>query len=54
MLRPMYNLEDLSVVTNSCFKDHPLKLEMVITRLSTAGMRVNMLISTNLSSLQSK
>jgi hypothetical protein len=30
-----------SILTNSSFKDHLLKLEMVLARLSTAGMRVN-------------
>jgi hypothetical protein len=34
-------LDDLLILTNSSFKDHLLKLEMVLTRLSTAGMRVN-------------
>jgi hypothetical protein len=34
-------LDDLLILTNSSFKDHILKLEMVLARLSTAGMRVN-------------
>jgi hypothetical protein len=34
-------LDDLIIQTNSSFKDHLLKLEMVLARLSTAGMRVN-------------
>jgi hypothetical protein len=34
-------LDDLLILTNSSFKDHLLKLEMVLGRLSTAGMRVN-------------
>jgi hypothetical protein len=34
-------LDDLSILTNSSFKDHLLKLEMVLTRLSIADMRVN-------------
>jgi hypothetical protein len=34
-------LDDLLILTNSIFKDHLLKLEMVLARLSTAGMRVN-------------
>ena len=34
-------LDDLLILTNKTFKDHLLKLEMVLTRLSTAGMRVN-------------
>jgi hypothetical protein len=34
-------LHDLLILTNSSFKDHLLKLEMVLARLSTAGMRVN-------------
>jgi hypothetical protein len=34
-------LDDLSILPNNSFKDHLLKLEMVVARLSTAGMRVN-------------
>jgi hypothetical protein len=36
-------LDDLLILTktNSSFKDHLLKLEMVLARLSTTGMRVN-------------
>jgi hypothetical protein len=34
-------LDDLLILTNSGFKDHLLKLEMVLARLSSAGMRVN-------------
>jgi hypothetical protein len=34
-------LDDLLTLTNSSFKDHLLKLEMVLARLSTAGRRVN-------------
>jgi hypothetical protein len=36
-------LDDLLIrtTTNSRFKDHLLKLEMVLARLSTTGMRVN-------------
>jgi hypothetical protein len=34
-------LDDLLILTNRSFKDHLLKLEMVLARLSTAGMRVN-------------
>jgi hypothetical protein len=34
-------LDDLLILTNSSIKDHLLKLEMVLARLSTAGMRVN-------------
>jgi hypothetical protein len=34
-------LDDLLILINSSFKDHLLKLEMVLARLSTAGMRVN-------------
>jgi hypothetical protein len=33
-------LDDLSVLKNNSFKDHLIKLEMVLARLSTAGMRV--------------
>jgi hypothetical protein len=37
------NLDDLLILTNisNSFKDHLLKLEMVLARLSTAGMRKN-------------
>jgi hypothetical protein len=41
MLRQPYHIDDLLILTNSSFKDHLLKLEMVVARLSTAGMRVN-------------
>jgi hypothetical protein len=34
-------LDDLLILTNSSFKDHLLKLEMVLARVSTSGMRVN-------------
>jgi hypothetical protein len=34
-------LDDLLILTNSSFKHHQIKLEMVLARLSTAGMRVN-------------
>jgi hypothetical protein len=34
-------LDDLLILTNSSFKDHLLKLEMVLARVSIAGMRVN-------------
>jgi hypothetical protein len=34
-------LDDLLILTNSSFKGHLLKLEMVLARLSTAGIRVN-------------
>jgi hypothetical protein len=34
-------LDDLLILTNSSFKDHLLKLEMVLARLSTARMRLN-------------
>jgi hypothetical protein len=34
-------LDDLLILTNSSFKGHLLKSEMVLARLSTAGMRVN-------------
>jgi hypothetical protein len=41
MLRLTFYLDDLLILTNSSFKDYLLKLEMVLARLSTAGMRVN-------------
>jgi hypothetical protein len=34
-------LDDLLILTDKSFNDHLTKLEMVLTRLSTAGMRVN-------------
>jgi hypothetical protein len=34
-------LDDLLILTNSSFKNHLLKLEMVLAILSTTGMRVN-------------
>jgi len=34
-------LDDLLILTNKTFKDHLLTLELVLARLSTAGMRVN-------------
>jgi Reverse transcriptase (RNA-dependent DNA polymerase) len=34
-------LDDLLILTNNNFKNHPTKLEMVLARLSTAGMRIN-------------
>jgi hypothetical protein len=33
-------LDDLSILTNSSFKDHLLKLEMVLARLSTKELLV--------------
>jgi hypothetical protein len=36
-----YHLDDLLIVTNSSFKDHLFKLEMVLATLSTTGMRLN-------------
>jgi hypothetical protein len=40
MLRQLYNLDDLLVLTNSSSQDHLLKLEMILARPSTAGMRI--------------
>jgi hypothetical protein len=40
MLRLAYQFDDLLILTNSSFKEHLLKLEMILARLSTAGMRV--------------
>jgi hypothetical protein len=34
-------LDDSLILTNNSFKDHLLKLEMVLARLSTTGMRLN-------------
>jgi hypothetical protein len=47
-------LDDLLILTNNSFKDHQLKIQMVLARLSTAGRRVNVLLSPNLSSFQNK
>jgi hypothetical protein len=33
-------LDDLSIITNNSFKDHRLKLEMVLARLSTNELLV--------------
>jgi hypothetical protein len=41
MLRKLPFLGDLMIITNSRFKDHLLKLEMFLARLSIAGMRMN-------------
>jgi hypothetical protein len=41
MLRLTCYLVDLLILTNNSFKDHIFKLEMVLARLSIAGMRVN-------------
>jgi hypothetical protein len=43
-------LDDLLMLTNSSFKDHILKLDMVLAKLSTAGMGVN--ISKSLPGIQ--
>ena len=34
-------LDDLLILTNKSFNDHLLKLEMILARLSTSGMRIN-------------
>jgi hypothetical protein len=43
MLRQPYYLDDLLILTNrnNSFKGHIIKLEMVLARLSTAGVRVS-------------
>jgi hypothetical protein len=41
MLRQSSFFDDLLILTNSSFKDHLLKVEMVLARFSTSGMRVN-------------
>jgi hypothetical protein len=41
MLRKRYYFDDLLILTNNSFKYHLIKVEMVLARLSTAGMRVN-------------
>jgi hypothetical protein len=40
MIRQAYYLDDLLILINSSFKDHPLKLEMVLARLSTNELLV--------------
>jgi hypothetical protein len=35
------HLDELLILTNSRFKGHLLKIDMVLARLSTAGMQVN-------------
>jgi dihydroorotate dehydrogenase len=47
-------LDDLLILTNRSFKDHLLKLETILARLSIAGMRLNISMFPNLSSLQNK
>jgi hypothetical protein len=47
-------LDDLLILTNSSFKDHLLKLEMVLARLSTNDLLVWEWTFPNLSSLQNK
>jgi hypothetical protein len=37
----LFYLDDLLILANNSFKDHLFKLEMVLAKLSTAGMRVN-------------
>jgi hypothetical protein len=39
--RKICYLDDFSILTNSSFKYHLLKLEMVLARLSTSGVTVN-------------
>jgi hypothetical protein len=41
MLRLPFYPDDWLILTNSSFKDHLLKFEMVKARLSTSGMSVN-------------
>jgi hypothetical protein len=41
MLSQLFYLSDLSILTNISFKDHLLKLEMVIERVSTTGITFN-------------
>jgi hypothetical protein len=41
MLRLTCYLDDILILTNNRFKDHLPKLEMVLARISTTGMRVN-------------
>jgi hypothetical protein len=43
-------LDDLLILTKNNFKDHLLKVEMVLARLSTAGMRINASKSKRISS----
>jgi hypothetical protein len=41
MLRKLSYLDDLLILISSSFKDHILKLEIVLARLSISGMRLN-------------
>jgi hypothetical protein len=41
MLRQPSYLDDLLILTNSSFKEHLIKLKMILGRLSTAGMILN-------------
>jgi hypothetical protein len=41
MLRQTSYLDELLTITNSSFKYHLLKLEIILTRITTTGMRVN-------------
>jgi hypothetical protein len=39
--KQIFYLDDLLIITNRSFKDNPLKLDMVLARLSPVGMRVS-------------
>jgi hypothetical protein len=41
MVYVKFYFDDLLILANSSFKNHLLKLEMVLARLLTPGMRVN-------------
>jgi hypothetical protein len=45
MIRKTSYLDDFLILTNSSFKYHLLKLEMVLARLSTTGMSKCVVIS---------
>jgi hypothetical protein len=40
MLRLIYRIDDLLIPTNSSFKDHPHKLEMILARLSPNELQI--------------
>jgi hypothetical protein len=54
MVTQTSHFDDFLIITNISFKYHLLKLEMVPARISTSGMKVNVFIPPNLSSLENK
>jgi hypothetical protein len=54
MLRQACYLDDLLILINNNFKDHLCNLKVVLTRLSTVELRVNVIIPPNISFLLKK